>query len=166
MGIRDEEIKRLVSYAQAMGTKVIFSQKSSGNDMASWLLDGTEITVYEKEHKTKIDLVLTLIHEIAHACEFIRNNNRQFDHKLEEAIGDEEEKKKHRKKMYEWEEKGLQWWEEIYRDVNCKFPIYKLYIAKDFDIWQYQVYYETGKFPSGKNKAQKYKDLKEKWRKT
>jgi hypothetical protein len=163
--IRDKELENLKKYAEAMGAKVLFSQKRCDNAFAEWYLDGKQITVFEKEHKSKMELVLSLIHEIAHHCEFVRNNNREFDEKLDEALSDEEEKKRHRKKIYDFEVKGTQHWESIYRDTDCKFPIYKLYVQRDFDIFQYEVYYETGQFPSKKERDKKYKELKEKYKK-
>lgn len=165
MTIREKEIERLIKYAGGLGVKVLFSKRLSDDSLAEWYTDGTQITVFEKEHKSKLEMVLSLIHEIAHACEFIRNNNRQFDEKLEEALLNEEEKKRHRNKIYDWEEKSTQWWEEIYRDTDCKFPIYRLYIQREFDLFQYEVYRETGKFPNRKNRNDKRKELKEKYKK-
>jgi hypothetical protein len=162
--IRDEERERLTKYAEAMGVRVLFSQRRSDDGVAEWQLDGKLIVIYTKEHESKLDMILSLIHEVSHHCEHVRNGNREFDVKLDEAINSEEEKKKHRKKIYEWEEKSAVHWEGVYRDTDCKFPIYRLYIAREFDVWMYRVYYETGDFPSRKDRNRKRKELKEKYK--
>lgn len=163
--IRDEELQRLKKYAEGMGVSVLFSKKYSDNAVAEWQIDGKQIVIYENNHGSKLEMVLSLIHELGHHLEHVRNNNREIDRKLEEAIDNEEEKKKHRKKIYDWEEKGSEWWEEIYRDTNCKFPIYRLQIAKEFDLWQYEVYCELGSFPSRKKQREKLKELNLKYKK-
>lgn len=162
--VRDLELQRLVKYAESMGVKVLFSQKRSESDAAEWYTDGTQITVFEKEHTSKVEMILSLIHEIGHMCEFVRNNNRQVDLKLEEAINSEEEKKLHRKKIYDFENKSSEWWEEIYRDTDLKFPRYKLEIARELDVYMYEVYCETGEFPTRAMRREKKKQLKEKYK--
>jgi hypothetical protein len=128
---------------------------------AEWSLDGTEIVIYVTTQCTKIEKILSLIHEASHMKGFI-DNDRKNDPKIEEALSSEEEKKIYRKRILDMEVADAVYWEDIYKDTNCKFPIWKLKAQKDFDIWQYQVYYETGRFPKGKEKQAKLKELKKK----
>jgi len=161
---RDEELKRLVKYAQAMNVRVSFKPQHNVDADADWTTDGKEINIYDSSKKSKVFLILCLIHEIGHHCQFIHGNDRKVDAKLDEALASEEEKKSYRKRIYDWEVKGTGWWESIYKDADLKFPIYKLYIERDSDLWMYQTYYETGKFPTKKDKREKRKELKRKYR--
>jgi hypothetical protein len=171
MGIRDEEIQRLINYTKGLGVKVTFSSKSS-KDAASWYLDNSEIVVYKRNNSTKIETVLSLIHEIAHAKHCIWEKNREIDIKVEKAIGhmnkaeelETDTKKKQRKIILDDEIAGTKYWDEIYHETNMKFPIWRLETAKEFDIWQYQVFYETGSYPKSKDKKKKYKELVDKHR--
>ena len=162
--LRDDEINRLIRYAQGLNTTVKIKQsKKESKDAAGWAIDGSEIVVYTTPKTPKIYIVLCLIHEIGHHLVHIHSNDRKLDEKLDEAL-EPEEKKKHRKKIYEWELKGGKWWETIYKETDCRFDIKKLYLERDFDLWQYETYYETGKWPKRSEKNHKRKLLKEKYR--
>lgn len=171
--IRDKEIERLVHYAKGLGVKVIFSRKKNSEDAAVWALDGTEIIIFTKSQTSKTDMILSLIHEIGHHIFFIERN-RQPDEKLEEAITRqdliEEENskkptpKKMRKKIYKVELDSSKWWETIYKDTDLKFPVWKLYAQKDFDIWIYEFFYKTGNFPKTKERKEKWKTIREKYK--
>ncbi len=160
---RDDEINRLMKYAQGLGLSVRFKPFVKGGDAAEWTIDGTELTIYVKSKCSKLEKVLSLIHELGHQKAFI-DNKRQFDPKIEEAIDSEENKKIHRKRLLDWEVDSSVYWEDIYRDTNCQFPMHILKRQMDFDIWQYEVHYKTGKFPKGKEKNKKWKELKEKYK--
>lgn len=161
--VRDEEITRLIRYAQGLNTSVKIKKiKENGNAAAEWTTDGSLITVYAEPDTSKIQIVLCLIHELGHHMVHIHDNDRKVDEKLEEAV-DEDIKKSHRRRVYNWELKGAEWWEKIYRETDCKFNINKLFLEKEFDLWQYEVYYETGEFPSVKEKKKKARELKIKY---
>lgn len=174
MAVRDEEISRLIKYAEGLGLKVKFLTRSRGSPAAEWTLDGTEITVYTNKHTTKIDIILSLIHELGHHVWFIHEKNRQPDLKFEEAIerqnlheselSDTPAPKALRKKILQTEIAGTQWWDVIYRDTNCKFAKWKLEANKEFDIWVYTEYYLKGHFPSKKDGRSKFKEIKRKYK--
>lgn len=166
--IRDEEISRLTKYAQALGVTVkIINDRNE--DSAYLTLDGTELAINKHSNKYKIDFVLSLIHELGHVLYFIHEKDRIHDSKYEEAINreilHEMEKSsappKHlREKILNFETASSEWWDTIYKETQCKFPYWRLELARKFDIWQYQVYYKTGKFPKRKDRNIKYKQLK------
>jgi prolyl oligopeptidase PreP (S9A serine peptidase family) len=162
MGVRDDELNRLIRYAQGMGLSVRFKPYVRGGHSAEWLFDGSEITIYVTTQCSKIEKILSLIHELSHHRAWIANE-RQMDPKVEEAILSEEDKKSYRKRIYEMEKADSVYWVDIYKDTNCKFDINKLYLQRDFDLHQYEVYYNTGKFPKGKEKKKKYRELKKKY---
>jgi hypothetical protein len=164
--IRDKELERLKKYAEALGLKLNFkSRKPHGPDAAEWAIDGTELWIHVGKKDSKTYTILSFIHELGHMLEHIHNNDRQVDPALEEAVDNEEEKKKHRKKIYDWELQGTKWWETIYKETDMKFPKWKLNAQRELDLWQYEVYYETGTFPLRYETKEKYQLIKEKNRK-
>ena len=161
--VRDREIQRLIRYAQGMGVSVRFKPYIRGSmNGGGWTVDGSEIVVYVSPGDSKVQQVLTLIHEIAHHKGFIENN-RQTDPKVIEALEDEEEKKISRKRIFVDEVSDMQYWEQIYKDTGCTFDIRKMYFDKDFQAWSYETFYETGKFPMGEEKTNKKKELRKKY---
>jgi hypothetical protein len=163
MGIRDDELNRLIKYAQGLGMSVRFKPYIKGSKTAAeWLTDGSEITIYFTSSCSKIGKILSLIHEISHMKAFI-DDNRKLDPKIEEALDDEDNKKRFRKRILDMEIKDSLYWLDIYRDTNCTFNIEKLHKQRDYDCWQYQTYYETGHFPTTKEKAAKKRELRKKY---
>lgn len=164
MSIRDEEIKRLVKYAKGLNVEIYFKPYVPySNDVGFAAIDGSEVTIATHPTDSKISTILTIIHELGHILEAIHTHERRPDEKLDEALNDEEEKRKSRRVIYNFEKASASWWESIYRETDMKFPIRKLYIARDYDVWQYSYWVRTGKFPNKKVKAKKRKQLKEKY---
>ena len=56
MGIRDDEIQRLVHYAKGMGVKVTFSNTLSSGMAAAWATDGSEILINNKTNLSKTEV--------------------------------------------------------------------------------------------------------------
>ena len=164
--IRDEEIKRLTNYIKGLGLKVIFYSKSS-DSAASWALDNSEIIINTKNNDSKTDIIVSMIHEIGHALHNLWEKKRELDKEFEKALDhvDEAEeqgldtKKKQRKIILDNEIAGTKYWYSIYKETNMQFPLWKLYANMEFDIWQYQVYYETGDFPTCKEKDKKFTEI-------
>jgi len=164
--IRDEELNRLIKYAQGLGLSVHFKPYVKGSNVGGgWAIDGSEINVYVGPNEPKINKILYLIHEISHHKGFIENG-RTIDPRIVEALNDEDEGRRNRKRIYMDEVEDTKHWEQIYNDCNLQFPIRKLYEERDFDIWTYKRYYEDGKFPTQKEKREKSKELKKKYSKT
>lgn len=159
---RDDELNRLVRYAQGHGLSVHFKPyvKRSGI-AAEWATDGSEITIYLSARCSKIEKILLLIHELGHHKAFV-NNEREVDQKVEDALGSL--MKKDKKRVLDMETADSQHWEEIYRDTNCQFDINKLYRERDFDIWTYQFDYDNDRSPTCEEKRDKRRELRRKYR--
>jgi hypothetical protein len=165
MSIRDDEINRLVKYAQGLNVQVKFiPSKGRQADSANWTTDGKEINVFVRKTHTKLHIILSLLHEICHQIAFIYNRDRLPDPELEEAIDPEIERKYLRKRILDWEIEGTKWWETVYKETDCKFDINKLYAEKALDIWIYEYYYENGQFPKKQQMTQKRKELRSKYK--
>jgi hypothetical protein len=169
--IRDDEMQRLVNYAKGLGLKVTFTDKDKGVS-ALWTLDNTEITICKKANKTKIETILSLIHEIAHAKHNLWEKDRKIDVKFENALDHIDNAEKHnsdpkkdqRKIVLDNEIAGTKYWHEIYKETNMKFPIWRLEVAMEYDIWQYEVFYKTGHDASFKERKKKLKEISRKYR--
>jgi hypothetical protein len=167
MGIRDQEIQRLLSYAKGLGVKVSFRQaKDTTVGAAEWYVDGSQINVYTWEGQPKTMLVLNIIHELGHHLHWIKQN-RKPDEQIIDALLREENKekgtvidKKYRKLIYEDELEGMKYHDEIVKNVDIKVKPSIIEANKKLDAFIYQYYYETGKFPATKLVKQKLKEFK------
>lgn len=169
--IRDDEINRLVKYAEALGVKVVFADKSP-DAAGEWAIDGSEITIFKNNNTSKTETVISLVHEIGHHCWFIHEKERTPDLKFDEAITREnlviENKvntltpKKLRKKILDCELESMKYWEVIWKDTNIKIPKWRMYEAMEFDSWVYKYYYRNGVFPSDKECSNKTRALRKK----
>lgn len=160
--IRDQEISRLISFAEGMGLEIKFLPRTKNGNAAEWTIDGTEIRIYQTKNESKIGTILSLIHEISHHVWFIHDKNRQLDSESVEALTSDTSipaSKKMRKKLLDMEVAATTYWMTIYKDTNCKFPIWRLNIQMKLDIWMYERYYEDSAFPSIKAARKKYKEL-------
>ena len=174
MHIRDREIQRLISYATGLGLEVIYDSTTKTNANATWSLDGTELTLYTRVKQLKTDIIWSILHETGHHLWFIHEKQRKPDFKLDEAISREmlvENKetkvltpKRLRKKILDIEKAGTEYWHTIYKDVGLAIPLWKINMWIEFDIWQYEVYHQKGKFPPRAERRLKLKTLTEKYK--
>jgi len=163
MGVRDDELNRLMRYAQGMGVSIRFKPYVPRSSVAAqWTTDGSEITIFTDSTCSKLDKVLLLIHELGHHKAFV-NAERTVDSKIEEALDSEEQSKRERKRILDMEIADSLHWDQIYKDTNCKFNIKKLHKQREMDIWLYEFSYEQGRDATGKEKKAKRKELKEKY---
>lgn len=170
--VRDEELKRLIKYAQGLGIRVVFKPRNGSQDEASWSLDNTEIEIFTTKRTSKLDMILSLVHELGHAQHNIHEKDRQVDKKLEKTIDHIDEldaqgeipAKSKRKILLEDEIAGTLYWESIYKETNLKFPKWRLQAQMEIDIAMYEVYYEEALFPRGKRKKDLIRKIKEKHR--
>lgn len=162
--IRDQELARLIKYAEGLGLKVRFKPYTRGGNRAEWVTDGTEITVYVTSRCSKLEKILSLIHEIAHQKAFV-DNDRTIEKKIDEALEKEDPSKIYRKRIYYMEYNDSLYWEQIYKDTNCQFGLDRLEMQRQYDIWVYEHYYETGEWPSWAESVEKKKEFRRKFKK-
>lgn len=157
-----EQIGRLVSYAKGLGLSVFFREaKREIKAAAEWTLDGTELIIYQHKRQTKIQTILCLIHELAHHIDFIHRKDRSYDHKFAEAL--DKTDKKSRKLVYDNELAGTKWWETVYKETNLTFPIRRMHLEKEYDMFYYETFWKTGKYPTIKEAKAFRKTLRQKY---
>ena len=99
---------------------------------------------------------------MGHHLEFVHSRNRVFPERLNNAYINISSKLD-KKMILDFERKSAEWWETIYKETDMKFPINLLFKQREFDIWQYEVLYDTGHFPSKKDTEIKLRELREKY---
>jgi hypothetical protein len=157
--VRDEELKRLIRYAQGMGISVRFRPyKPHSGDAAEWDDEAQRIVVFVSTYDTKLNKILRLIHEIGHAKGFIRNG-RRGKVRVTRALEAEKPTRVQRKLIYQDEAADAKLWDEIYQDAGCTFHINKLRRRQAYDVWIYRQFYLTGRIPREIDCARKRREL-------
>lgn len=171
MGIRDLEIERIKNYAKGLGVEIVFKPPQGAGHQAEWANDGSQITIYTHKKKSKMDLILDLIHELAHHISWV-HEGRTIPLKTDRALDSEDSRRRNdppiaksqRKLIYESEKFDAQYQEIIFNELGITIPKYKFLAARDLDIWVYFRYYQSGDFPSREENRIKYKELLEKYK--
>jgi hypothetical protein len=166
---RDDELKRLIHYAKGLGVKVTIYENRKSDNAATWATDGSEIEIFKSPKDSKIHTIISLLHELGHMLWHVHDKDRKQDVEFEASLSPGEVwggdlPKSKRKKVLDEELAAAAWQESVYKETNMKFPIWKLHAAKEFDMWMYQVYYETGSFPKFKTKRKQLIDIRKKYR--
>ncbi len=165
MGIRDNEIARIISYLKGLNVKVTFNNTQKNGTFADASLDSTQITVYTRMHRSKTEILLSLLHEAGHIVHAIWQKDREVDKILEKALDKQNSSKKARKKIYQDEKAAIGFWDVIIKDVNLKLNPNRIEFQKEFDLWMYEYFWKKGKFPIRQVKRDKTKELRAKWTK-
>lgn len=160
--IRDEEIKRLIAYAKGHGLSVSLKPyEPKKRAYGTWEAHEGDfkgkIIVYYQKNESKLSLILTLIHEIAHHQYHLWLLCRFSDLVDVDA---ENLTKQERWQIYEYELKSTRYWLPIYESTSCKFPKYRLFLAMEFDVWKYEFYYLHNRYPNKDEARVKYRELK------
>lgn len=160
------ELGKLIAYAKAHGISVYFQDEHAEYN-GTWSTDGTTIRLFTN---TPLQSYLTLIHELAHHRQFIKDGMTtpfkidrayQKDANLSEGqILD----KKYRKIIYDTEKRDSRHQLDIHYETQSTIPVKRLRQEIEYDIWVYKVFYKTGKVPSKKEGREMKKSLTKKWK--
>jgi hypothetical protein len=168
MGIRDKEIERIVQYANGLGVKILWKKHQTGvSPGAEWAVDGSEITIYCWNKQSKTQIILDLIHELAHHMAWI-NRGRKDEDKVTEAIqaddaATEENRtisRQKRKLIYDSEKSDSKFQIRIFKELGIRLPIWRLKANTAVDMWVYRRFWIDGKIPPEKQIATKAKEIK------
>lgn len=168
MGIRDEELKRLILYAKGLGV-VVSIKNINSSDEGEFGHQGKSmsITINKSTHTSKTELILTLLHELAHAKYFVLNGTPVSDGWIVEGsrkFGDKKLSKKLRKEIASFELNSLDLMSNIAVEFNIVIPKWKIRRQIDFDKWMYVHYLNIGDFASKKIWSPKWQELTNKYK--
>ncbi len=161
--VRDEEISRLVKYAESLNIRIVFKKHVRGGPGAIWEAypDGTRcITIFTWARQSKTRIILNLLHELAHEKSYIMQN-RKLDKATEMATSTDEASltKEQRKLVYIAEKVDAQHRLDIAHELDLKISRKKIMIDIDLDIWLYKMWYLRGKYPNDKEFLKKKQEL-------
>lgn len=169
MGIRDDEISRLMKYSEGLGLTVTFKKAPyGGRTGAEWALTADRITVYEFSSDTKTTIILRLIHELGHHLDFVYNNRRHRDaiiNAYEFTAKGKKIPKRYRKIIYDDECNGAAYHLTVWHELNLKIPKWKVEVERDAQLVAYKYEYVHGAEPSNKHMEETRQKLREKYRK-
>lgn len=159
MSYLDLEIARIEKYVAGLGIKLIKHTKQAKGaetqDLGAW--SPHEIDIYINEHKTKIDLILTLLHELGHHIHYMHNERPEIPDEVMLPLASLT--KTQRKKILDYERNGIALMPTIAIELNLKIPMWKVYMQSVMDTWMYEYLYEHGHYPNSKIKKAKKQEL-------
>lgn len=175
MGVRDDDLKKLLAYAKGVGADVKFERHKRGDWAgAYWDFENPlfpKIILATWPRQTKTSLILSLVHELGHHMDWIHNNRaisaryisaaeKEFDRK---SRRDKVIAKKWRQVFYKSEMDGLEYHEMIAKESQIKLPRWKVIKERESDRWIYTIYLKTGNVPTSKQLQQKQKGLRKRY---
>jgi hypothetical protein len=165
MHIRDAEIKRLLLYGKSLGVKIVIRDYAF-EEYGNFSCNPLEICINKRRHNSKTELILTLMHELAHVRFHILSGRPLSEGWLQEDDRKPGQKiaKKLRKEIADFETESLELMTNIATDLNIKVPMKKILRQKELDQFVYSHYYKVGEFPTEKEKKAKQLQLKEKYK--
>ncbi len=126
------------------------------------------VNINKRVHTSKIELIMTLLHELSHCRFSILNNKPLSDGWILEDEREHGEKKKVpkklRKEIMDFEVNSLELMPIIAAELNLKIPQSKIKLHQELDQWTYIYYCDIGDFPTEKLKKNKLKELQEKYK--
>lgn len=164
MGRKDDEIKRIIKYANGLGIRIEYKKHKHGDPGASWDLKGDLITIWEWPRKSKIRTILDLVHELAHHMAWV-HSGRKLDKATTDAWDKEAEDhtsltKEERYLIYLSEANDAQYRGRIVKELGLKIPEWLQKVDRALDVWYYKEYYINGEYPTVKEIDDKKKELK------
>jgi hypothetical protein len=170
MGIRDNEIERLIKYAEGLGIKLFFKKHKPGSAGATWTVaeDNTvELTLFAWKNQSKTQMILNFLHELAHHMAWVYQE-RSFSSELSRILNKNHDgsplTKKERYAVFKEERDDSVYRETIAHEIGIKIPTWKIKVDIELDIFIYYHYYEHDEYPSNAQVKQKRKELNKKYK--
>lgn len=167
MSYIDNDLKRLLKYAESLGIKVSLKQMIKGAGQAEWDMHDRSITIYTSNSMSKTKIILSLLHELGHHLDWIYNDKQDTEEAhnayrmLNEGhmFGDRSDvPKRYRDIIYREEKAGVHYMSIIHKELDLKIPKWKVKLQQHLDLYDYEVFMNTGSFPT----YQEYKIYKQK----
>lgn len=165
--VRDNEIKRLINYANGLGCKVTIYNRPNKSYIAACIVahdapELSEIKIYYGHRMSKTNLVLTLVHELAHLKSYIKNDYKLLNSDVTISKYKEDKMPRWaRKRIFEYEREDMKLWDEIIADCNIRINPKRIAMQKALDLLPYCYYYLKGKYPKGTEKTHLVNEIKQ-----
>jgi len=179
MGIRDDELQRMLKYAKGLGIKVrVHTKAIKGKPSAEWIDEEYVgkgqpiINLFSRNSRSKTQRILNFLHELGHHHDWV-SKGRKISIRSTKATNAEAQRKHRtnppiakglRKVIYEDECNGIAFMDTLYEELGLKFPKWKVYAEQEIDRWAYYRYYQTGNIPTIKETKEKDREIAKKWR--
>lgn len=161
--IRDNEIKRLVLYFKACGMKVQIRDYNI-EESGSFDEDAKTVYVNKRYHRSKTEVILTLLHEASHVKYSALFPDDPFEGIDYDADGEYVKVSKAvRKKALNYEVESYKLIPELIAELDIRIPEHKVNIAIELDTWVYEQWSVAGKWPTRLETRAKNKQLVEKY---
>jgi predicted SprT family Zn-dependent metalloprotease len=153
MGIRDSELKRLENYGKSLGITITLdsvSKNSPDDGYFAVISKKPYIHIFRNNHTSKIEVILTLLHELAHYLSWVyrgRKNSKKINQALEAMAKPNQVPKNLRKIIYDLEVSDSEYQDLIVKELNLKIDNSIHAKQKELDKWMYYYFYENGTFP-------------------
>ena len=170
MNIRNREIKRLVNYAKGLGCTVKIKNVltiKKNSSVAEMELDTNIIYLYITPKCSKISIVFSLIHEIAHYKGYIKRKrivSIREDYVYGRYSKDKTLPLSLRKQIFKDEKKDLYYWNGIIKDCNIQINPNRIAMQKELDLLWYKLFVKYGYNFTIKCRNKHTKKIKQKYR--
>jgi len=169
MHLRDREIQKLREYAKTLGIQKVEIRSHSDCYHAFIVDNPKEIHINKRLHKCKLEIIMSFLHELAHAeYEFLHGQTVpdicyeyfwKKDKNLIKVVP-----KKYRYAIMKFEIDSLKLMPLLAQALLLKIPLWKVKLNMEFDQWNYKEYYKRGEFPPRREERIKRKQLMEKYK--
>jgi hypothetical protein len=156
MNAKDRDIYKLKMYANELGLKV-YTKKYTRHTGQAEYIEGSCITLFLSKRSTKTEIILSLLHELGHHLDWLKNKKKDAD--LDKALdllangsmtGDRSDiPKKYRKKILQVERSGVKYMSVIHSRLGLQIPLRIVKQQEKMDLADYEFLYHQGRFATG-----------------
>lgn len=149
------DINKLKEYAKAHGLRVYLRKGKRGSGSAEYTI-GKSITLFINSKTTKQHIILSLLHELGHHLDLVRNG--PDDEKTNDAqellvLGSMDEvrddiPKSARKLIYKQEFRGISYMEHLAKYLNLEIDMKEVSLQQKLDIYAYKFFLDKARFPT------------------
>lgn len=158
MSKKDEDIRKLKEYAFRVGISVRILKYYRKANCLGYYSQGSHIVVFKASNTYKIDIIMTLLHEIGHHLDWLetKRGGKEFEKAYGFTTGKPakvkniEERRKYSKIILDSEKAAISYMPAIAKSLNLSISQERIRKQQKIDLFHYIVLHKRGKFPSSK----------------
>lgn len=154
MSPQERDIRKLQDYASRLGLKVLRKPYNRFTGQAEYDDSRRTITLFGRS-STKTATILSLLHELGHALDYIKNKNTP---QVNEAYGLLNKgpmvgarldiPKKYRKTILQVEKNGIKYMTKIHKELGLEISLELVKKQQKIDLFDYEIFYKEARFPT------------------